>query len=178
MRANLGGSGAILNGQRLSSSGIDFSGISTFSQLSDLRGVDSFVVQNDNEITAGGFRFTGLTSLEASAGDIGGRGARVISAGEIQSAGINIRSLSSVSNTGQLIGSDNAEIYRLQSGGQLSIAGIEFSAVTGLDGAGGVDSIDLNGLGADLQENGFTVADFSISNIEGGCQHWDRKRKR
>ncbi|WP_299768769.1 filamentous hemagglutinin N-terminal domain-containing protein [uncultured Pseudoteredinibacter sp.] len=162
----LNNAAAILNGARLVSSGISFVNINSFSQLSDLSGVQSFTVLNDNEIQTAGFRFSGLSSLEATSGDIGSRGAQLTSAGEILAAGISIRGLNSVSNTGQLVGTAQAERYELLPSNQLTIAGIQFSAVTGLDGAGGLDTIDLNGLGADLQSDGFTVGDFRISNIE------------
>jgi len=162
----LNNAAAVLNGARLISSGISFVNINSFSQLSDLSGVQSFTVLNDNEIQTAGFRFSGLSSLEATSGDIGSRGAQLSSAGEILAAGISIRGLNSVSNTGQLIGTGQAERYELLPNNQLTIAGIQFSGVTGLDGAGGLDTIDLNGLGADLQSDGFTVGDFSISNIE------------
>ncbi|WP_299975428.1 filamentous hemagglutinin N-terminal domain-containing protein [uncultured Pseudoteredinibacter sp.] len=162
----LNNAAAVLNGARLISSGISFVNINSFSQLSDLSGVQSFTVLNDNEIQTAGFRFSGLSSLEATSGDIGSRGAQLRSAGEILAAGISIRGLNAVSNTGQLIGTGQAERYELLPNNQLTIAGIQFSAVTGLDGAGGLDTIDLNGLGADLQSDGFTVGDFRISNIE------------
>ncbi|GAA6152612.1 hypothetical protein [Pseudoteredinibacter isoporae] len=164
--ADLGNFAANLQGGSVIAAAVSFSGISVFSNISDLQGVTDFTITDQQAINASGFQFSGLTQVQAQTGSLSGRGAQLLANGQLNSSGIVFRGLQSVRDTGNLVGSDSDENFSLLPENTLSLSGINFTGVTGLDGAGGNDSINLNRLGVDLIEGGFTIGDFQILNIE------------
>ncbi|WP_444920791.1 filamentous hemagglutinin N-terminal domain-containing protein [Microbulbifer sp. CnH-101-G] len=163
---------------QVSAGSLIFDGIFTASAgaLLGTSNADSFVVDDSNAVTTYGISINGVSEIDAGEGSdsvAGASGADWALVGndyEAINSSITFTNIENLTvNNADLLGTGNADVFTLQSDGDVNAYGMTVSGMSAVDGNGGEDSLDASaysdGLALTETENQLVAGSLIFSGI-------------
>ncbi|WP_226647147.1 beta strand repeat-containing protein, partial [Microbulbifer variabilis] len=172
--------GLVLTGvdNQVSAGSLVFDGIFTAltNALLGTSNADSFVVDGSNAVTTYGISFSGVSEIDTGKGNdsvAGANGSDWTLIGndyEAINSSITFTNVETLTaNNANLLGTGNADVFTLQSDGDVKVYGMTVSGISAVDGNGGEDSLNAStysdGLALTENENQLVAGSLIFSGI-------------